>query len=67
MAREELAIEAGVDLAAFDAAAAPFEKKVGPWLKKTPDAFAFCAGTLTKAAARSRYRRRMTSKKTRSS
>jgi hypothetical protein len=37
MAREELAIEAGVDLAAFDAAAAPFEKKVGPWLKKTPD------------------------------
>jgi len=35
MAREELAIEAGVDLAKFDAAAAPFEKKVGPWLKKS--------------------------------
>lgn len=34
MAREELAIEAGVDPAKFDAAAAPFEKGVGPWLKK---------------------------------
>jgi len=31
MAREELAVEAGVDLAKFDAAAAPFEKMVGPW------------------------------------
>jgi hypothetical protein len=37
MAREELAIEAGVDLAKFEASAAPFEKTVGPWLKKTPD------------------------------
>ena len=37
MAREELAVEAGVDLAKFDAAAAPFEKMVGPWLKKTSD------------------------------
>lgn len=34
MAREELAIEAGVDPAKFDAAAAPFEKGTGPWLKK---------------------------------
>jgi hypothetical protein len=34
MAREELAVEAGVDLARFDAAAAPFEKAPGPWLKK---------------------------------
>src|SRR5262249_9491982 len=37
MARQELAVEAGVDLAKFDAAAAPFEKVVGPWLKKTPE------------------------------
>lgn len=37
MAREEVAIEAGVDLAKFDTTAAPFERKVGPWLKNTPD------------------------------
>jgi hypothetical protein len=34
MAREELVIEADVDPAKFDAAAAPFEKGTGPWLKK---------------------------------
>jgi hypothetical protein len=34
MAREELAIEAGVDLARFDAVTAPFENAPGPWLKK---------------------------------
>jgi len=37
MAREELAVEAGVDLAKFNEAAAPFEKQAGPWLKKTSD------------------------------
>jgi hypothetical protein len=37
MAREELAIEARVDLMTFNTAAASFEKKVGPWLKKTSD------------------------------
>jgi hypothetical protein len=37
MACKELAIEAGVALATFDTAAAPFEKKVGPWLKKTSE------------------------------
>jgi len=35
MAREELAVEAGVDLAKFDAAAKPYEKPAGPWLKRT--------------------------------
>jgi hypothetical protein len=34
MAREELAIDAGVELAKFDAAAKPYEKPVGPWLKR---------------------------------
>ena len=35
MAGEELAIEAGIDLAKFDAAARPYERPAGPWLKRT--------------------------------
>jgi hypothetical protein len=34
LAREEVAIDAGVDLAKFDAAAKPYEKPAGPWLKR---------------------------------
>jgi hypothetical protein len=34
MAREELAIEAGIGLAKFNEAAAPYERAAGPWLKK---------------------------------
>jgi hypothetical protein len=35
LAREEIAQDSGVDLAKFDATAAPFEKPIGPWLKKS--------------------------------
>ena len=34
MAREELAVEAGVDLAKFNEAAKPHERPAGPWLKR---------------------------------